>query len=191
MTPTEAVKMLRSAVEIGVEHLNSVSMEERSADDRVTLAVLRDALAATAEPAATCSCGFPRTAGYPRRACEACGRAATAEPATLVAMADCRACDGTGWTRGQRLVGCKVCGANAEPAKCSTCGKGRDENDICSNGFHFIAPTYSADDLRKVAEAVRKSMAHEVSAKEHPQLQAALKRMYAPDLDAIIAKAVK
>ena len=53
------------------------------------------------------------------------------------------------------------------------------------------APTEPRADLMRVAEAVRKSMAHEVSAKEHPQLQAALKRMYARDLAAIVAEVTK
>lgn len=76
MTPTEAVKILLEGIEEAVRHLNPQVREPV----RALAALQRAALAATAEPAATCSCGFPRTAGYPRRACEACGRAAT-EPA--------------------------------------------------------------------------------------------------------------
>lgn len=174
MTPTEQVKMLREALKESVDRLGESRPDKGSMSDDLakmwfernrSLDQSRAALAATAEPAATCSCGFPRTAGYPRRACEACGRAAT-EPAKGDGIL--RTLDG----KPMYLVGRTTdAPATAEPAP-------RSVHPQAAWSTAEPAPTYSADDLRKVAEA-----AHAAGKKD-------ARDGWTTDLDAIIAKAV-
>lgn len=166
VTPTEAVKMLREALEKTKRYLS-----ERWVTSSVMSSIVA-ALAATAEPAT-------HHAGHSECVMDGDSRCVdTAEPATP--------------TDSEQIYPCAQCGAMRTKAEggttftvCDACW------DAAVPSYAQVgkpAPTYSADDLRKVAEAVRADC---YLAAGLPSWSPTLAAIRALDLDAIIAKAVK